>query len=145
MYVSAAGGCSMVSARLALALAAAALLAISCGDNDNDVSRDPCDPELHRAAFTQCRQAADQAACEAAGGSWARGGLLGDLHCFCPTGQSACPCTDASQCLGTCTGPVPSALDCPGVTTGTCQEVAPFFGCACVPLSEGGFTGLCAD
>jgi hypothetical protein len=127
-------------------LAAAALLAMSCGDNDNDAApRDPCDPELHRAAFTQCRQAADQASCEAAGGSWGRGGLFNDLHCFCPTGQGGCPCTEASDCLGTCTGPVPTMLDCAGVTAGTCQAAAPFFGCACVPRADGSFGGLCAD
>jgi hypothetical protein len=60
----------MVSARRAVMLAALAVLALSCGDNDNDTPPDPCDPSLHGAAFAACRQAGDQAACEAAGGSW---------------------------------------------------------------------------
>jgi hypothetical protein len=135
----------MVSARLAVTFAAVALVLLSCGDNDNTAPRDACDPSLHRAAFTLCRQARDQAACEAAGGSWARGGLFNDFHCFCSTGQDGCPCSEVSQCLGNCVGPTPSALECPGVTEGVCEAVVPSFGCMCILQPEGGFTGLCSD
>lgn len=135
----------MVSARLAMTLAAVALLSLSCGDNDNDAPHDACDPALHRAAFTLCRQAADQATCEAAEGSWARGGLFGDFHCFCRTGQDACPCSKLSQCLGNCVGPPSSIGDCPGVTAGVCQELVPTFGCVCTLQPDGRFTGFCSD
>lgn len=135
----------MVSARRVVTFAAFAVLTLSCGDNDNDAPRDTCDPSLHRAAFTLCRQATDQTTCEAAGGSWARGGFFNDFHCFCPTGQSACPCSKVSECLGNCVGPPATIGDCPDVTIGTCEAVVPSFGCVCTLRSEGGFTGICSD
>lgn len=135
----------MPSARLAAMLAVFAVLSLSCGNDDHDATRDRCNPALHREALERCLETRDQAACESAGGSWERGGLLAEFHCFCTTGQSGCPCTESSQCLGNCAGP-PSAIgDCPTVHAGVCEGTAPAFGCRCVALEPGRFTGFCSD
>lgn len=136
----------MPPARLAAMLAVSALLSLSCGNDDHDATRDRCNPALHRTAFDRCVATRDQTACEVAGGTWERGGLLAEFHCFCSTGQSDCPCTASSECLGSCVGP-PSAgiAACPTVHVGVCEETVPAFGCRCTAFEEGRFTGLCSD
>jgi hypothetical protein len=60
--------------------------------------------------------------------------VFGDFHCFCRTGQDACPCSEVSRCLGNCVGPPASIGDCPGVTAGVCQDLVRPSG-ACAPYS----------
>lgn len=46
-----------------------------------------------------------KAACEAAGGTWARFGLLATELCNLPTSDAGQPCTDNSDCQSVCVAP----------------------------------------
>jgi hypothetical protein len=69
-----------------------------------------------------------QTACEAAGGTWGRFGLLGTELCNLPTSDAGRPCTDNSDCESVCVAPDGAKLgdhvtgQCYGrsLTLGTC-------------------------
>jgi hypothetical protein len=98
--------------------------------------------------YSACLQAAsvhDQAACEAAGGTWTQVGLAPSPECVCPTGQGGCACTRRSQCLGACVGQMPGGMQCTGVTQGTCAPASIVVGCWCFFDETSNPTALCVD
>ena len=107
----------------------------ACGDTADPAPR-PFD----------CSSAADQATCEAAGGSWACG--LGDnCNCLCPTTDAGCPCWKASHCQGRCLGELLDSLQCVDTKVGACSDFTGTpYGCFCMIWgSEDEFIGLCID
>ena len=89
--------------RALLALFAAGLLA-SCAPTASppapgqDLSVEP----------GQTPTAAQTAACSAQGGTYGRGGLGGFWHCVIPYADANKPCSDASDCQGSCLAATPS-------------------------------------
>ncbi len=96
------------------------------------------------AAFAACRAAKDEASCLAAGGDWTIVGLAGDPECLCQTGQGACPCTAATQCLGQCIG-MAGNKTCDGVTQGLCSRFSATVGCDCFFQADGSVQRVCVD
>lgn len=85
----------------------------------------------------------DKTACEAAGGTWRRGGLSPEPLCFYPMPDASKPCDRKSQCRGQCLVVEPGRRV--GGMPGRCAEVAPIFGCFDF-LDEGGRQrGICVD
>ncbi len=78
--------------------------------------------------------ATERAACEAAGGTVGRGGLLPDELCFRPTPDAGKSCRKASDCTGFC---LTDSL--------TCSAVVPQFGCFEMMTEDGRKAGLCVD
>ncbi len=77
-------------------------------------------------------------ACAAAGGRWARGGMLGHYHCFRAPPDAGQSCTDSTQCEGLCE--LNEAQD-----GGSCSRETPVFGCIALYEGEGDAPTICID
>ncbi len=75
-----------------------------------------------------------RAACLAAGGRWARGGLNPDPLCFLPNPDAGTSCTKATDCVGTCLS-----------DSRTCAPEQPIFGCYGFLDDDGAEVMICAD
>jgi hypothetical protein len=95
--------------------------------------------------FSACMAAKSKSACEQAGGSWTRVGLSPEPGCSCPTGQDGCTCKRSTECLGSCTTPMPKMWDCSHAKQGTCASRSPLVGCRCWFGTDGKVQGICVD
>jgi hypothetical protein len=75
--------------------------------------------------------------CLKQGGTWGSQGKTHQNVCDLPTADAGLPCTDSSQCEGSC-----FAGDTPSI--GTCSPRRPNFGCFTV-MKDGMPIGLCVD
>jgi hypothetical protein len=129
----------------------------------------PPDPQATRCGdadvllrYQDCRSAGSRSACEAAGGRWARAGILDSQACICPTGQEHCPCRSAKDCLSNCLVPEyccrepysrpswpRSGVADPSCSNedaqGLCAAISPAWGCACELDPQGRVLNLCID
>jgi hypothetical protein len=107
-----------------------------------------CGDAAITARFAACKAAAgrmEQAACEAAGGTWGRIGL--HEGCNCPTGQGGCQCARRGDCLAEC------VLDmgdrgCPESAAAgkwACSAYHDVVGCFCYLDDKGVMESICAD
>ncbi len=71
--------------------------------------------------------AKDRAACEAAGGTVGRAGLVNWEHCIMPYKDAGKVCSDNSECTGQCRNTLPAQGS--GPVTGKCQANNLPFGC----------------
>ncbi len=78
--------------------------------------------------------AAERTACEAEGGTYAQGGILGNWICFRPTPDAGKSCTRATDCSAMCYA-----------DTRQCSEVTPVFGCFAYLDEQGQPVGICID
>lgn len=86
---------------------------------------DPAEPQINPAKKT---------ACEAEGGTYARGGLYPDYICFRPTPDGGKSCRKATDCYDTCLA-----------DTQTCNKVSPMFGCYSYLDEDGKQVEICVD
>jgi hypothetical protein len=93
-----------------------------------------CTPEGPEPAETPQSRPTDRAACTAAGGSWERGGMLGNYICFRPEPDAGQSCKAAKDCSGFCMA-----------DSGTCSVISPQFGCFEFLDDAGQPMGLCLD
>ena len=71
----------------------------------------------------------EASACETAGGTWRREGMLGSYMCVMPHADAGQPCTDSDQCAGDCRlGDDKRPAEGEPVT-GICQADTSNFGC----------------
>jgi hypothetical protein len=75
--------------------------------------------------------------CLKQGGTWGPQGMGQQDLCDLPTTDAGQPCTDSSQCEGTCFASDTSSI-------GTCSPRRPNFGCLTV-MKDGMPIGLCVD
>ena len=87
---------------------------------------------------------AETAACQAAGGSIRRQGLLGSEDCvqpYCDAGQA---CSDSSECIGRCYADNNTDFD-GGPAVGACQPTTSPFGCRTEVVAGTVGPTLCID
>ncbi len=77
---------------------------------------------------------AERAACEAAGGEYARGGILAYWMCYMPTSDAGKSCSRSSDCEAICYA-----------ETRQCSPVSPEFGCIALLDEDGKRQDLCID
>mgnify|MGYP000356725689 CR=1 FL=1 len=83
--------------------------------------------------------AANEAKCDALGGTWRRDGMLGAYHCFEVYSDGGKICTDSDQCEGTC------RVEGDDTATARCTPDSSPFGCYS-RMEDGEPTGfLCVD
>lgn len=75
-----------------------------------------------------------QTACEAVGGTFARGGLAGAMVCFTTPRDAGKRCDTGRDCSGMCLA-----------RSNTCQPVSPLFGCHEIIQDDGRKVTLCID
>ena len=80
--------------------------------------------------------------CESAGGVWDTWGLSPIPACNYRTSDAGTPCTDSSQCEGSCIGWIE---ECDQGSAGVCSDYRATFGCHCFLHEAGGNEPLCAD
>jgi hypothetical protein len=96
------------------------------------------------ANYPTCTKAKDPMSCIAAGGNWTTVGLSPNKECLCPTGQGACACNHASQCLSGCiVENVPPNGMCP--SQGHCAPFSIVVGCVCLFDENGKADPICID
>ncbi len=95
-----------------------------------------CGDPIVKARFPACSAASDAQSCANLGGTW-------EGHCTCPTGDTDCSCTQASDCAAACLVFVNGGQStiCDGVTVGKCG-VIPMNGCFCLFNSTPGLSVL---
>lgn len=87
--------------------------------------------------------AADAAACEAAGGFLDRRGMIQQLICVHPYADAGKSCTDNQQCDGKCIAPVDAGPD--GEIVGQCQADDALFGCYAEVVDGKAVRAICVD
>ncbi len=107
-----------------LSVAASALLLAACIPGKGE----PRPPEPGKP------DPAARAECEARGGEYARGGLLGSFLCFRPTEDAGKSCARASDCEGICYA-----------DSRQCSQVVPEFGCIPMLDEDGRRVEICID
>ena len=103
-----------------------------------------CVDQAVHANYETCIQATDQAACEAAGGTWTTVGLAPYEQCVCPTGEENCTCTTSDECSSLCIAPLDDSM-CQEVTEGNCAAYSPTVGCYCLFGADGTASAICID
>lgn len=83
---------------------------------------------------------AEQLACEAGGGTWARGGRMQEALCFQNFPDAGRPCTRQADCQGQCLDPMET-----GRPPGECSPVSPLFGCYAYYDADGLHHSICVD
>lgn len=78
-----------------------------------------------------------EAACTAAGGRWAKGGLAGMEQCFLDYPDAGKACAAAGDCMGMCLAPANGPA--------RCQTTHPLFGCVHSLDAQGNRVGICID
>ncbi len=117
-----------LSALLAIGLVLSFTLA-ACRDDAIGIERqkgDPSNSELLRL----------KAACDASGGTLARGGILASILCFTPLPDAGQACRTSADCNGMCL-----VID----DKRSCQKVAPLFGCYTFVEDNGDVLEICVD
>ena len=108
----------------------------------NLVGCNECGDPKYTSRYEACIKAADQAACEAEGGTWSQVGMLQHWACVCRTGQEECGCTSHDQCLGLCR--VEGECGSPPIGGGQCSKDSNTFGCF-GRIDNGFCQEICAD
>mgnify|MGYP001123423830 CR=1 FL=1 len=88
--------------------------------------------------------AADRAACEAAGGSVQRRGRLGMEQCVHAYADAGKQCTDSTQCQGKCVGSA-GAVSPDKAASGICQADDRLYGCYAEVRNGKAVAAICVD
>ncbi len=112
----------MIRALVFIALTAAA----SCLPPEEDASQDPL--------IGSSAVEASRASCEAEGGRFAAGGMVGTLVCYRTPPDAGKACSSAGDCSTDCLA-----------RTKTCAPIDPLFGCHDILDSHGRLVRLCRD
>lgn len=146
----------MAGLRTVLVAAFGALALVGCAPQDGPQPPSsptpaspapPTQPAGHKGEgqdYNRDMSADDRAACQSAGGTVQRRGMLGMEQCVHPYADAGKPCTDSAQCQGKCVGSA-GAVSPDKAASGTCQADDKLYGCYAEVKQGKAVNAICVD